>query len=254
VADVAFLARGDRHQIAYVRTPGRAPGIVFLPGFRSDMEGGKALALEAACVRAGRAYVRFDWHGCGRSSGDFLEGAIGRWRDDALAVLDALTSGPQVLVGSSMGGWIALLAALARPERVAGIVGVAPAPDFTVSLEASLDDAARRDLAESGVWLEPSMYSEEPTPITRRLLEEARAHLLAPRAPLPLRVPVRLLQGMQDPDVPWEGALAIARDLLAGGDVVVTLVKDGDHRLSRPQDLSRLVQLVESLCAEIEPA
>lgn len=248
---VQRLETPGRHPIAYVATPGRAPGVVFLPGFRSDMEGSKALALEAHCASAGRAFVRFDWTGCGLSGGRFEDGTIGGWRDDALAVLDALTHGPQVLVGSSMGGWIALLAALARPLRVAGILGVAAAPDFTAEIEAGLTADARRDLAERGVWLEPSAYSEEPTPITRRLLEEARAHLLLPRAPIPLRVPVRLLQGQRDPDVPWEHALRLAA-ALASDDVEVLLVKDGDHRLSREEDLARLVRSVESLWRRIE--
>jgi pimeloyl-ACP methyl ester carboxylesterase len=253
VPEVSFLSRPDRHRIAYARTPGRLPGVVFLPGFRSDMEGGKALALEAHCSEAGRQFVRFDWSGCGRSAGRFEDGTIGGWRDDALAVLDALTDGPQLLVGSSMGGWIALLVALARPGRVAGIVGVAAAPDFTAEIEASLGDGARRDLAECGVWLEPSPYAEEPTPITRRLLDEARDHLLLPRAPVPVRVPVRLLQGMRDSDVPWRHALRLS-DALAGEDVVTLLVKDGDHRLSRPADIARLVAVVESLCRQLESA
>jgi len=249
------LALPGRHEIAYVATPGRAPGVVFLPGFRSDMEGGKALALEAHCARTGRAFVRFDWSGCGLSGGRFEEGTIGGWREDALAVLDHRTRGPQILVGSSMGGWIALLAALARTERVAGIVGVAAAPDFTAELEAGLDEAARRDLAERGVWLEPSAYSEAPTPITRRLLEEARAHCLLPRAPIPIRVPVRLVHGQRDPDVPWRHALRLA-EALAGDDVEVLLVKDGDHRLSREADLERLVATTESLCrrAGVQPS
>lgn len=249
--EVRRLEAPGRHSIAYVATPGRAPGVVFLPGFRSDMEGGKALALEAHCAGAGRAFVRFDWSGCGLSGGRFEDGTVGGWRDDALAVLDALSAGPQVLVGSSMGGWVALLVALARPERIAGLVGVAAVPDFTQEIEAGLGEDARRDLAERGVWMEPSAYSEEPTPITRRLLAEARAHLVLPRAPIPLHVPVRLVHGQRDPDVPWEHALRLAA-ALASEDVEVSLVKDGDHRLSRPEDLARLVQVVESLCRRLE--
>ncbi|HVP30249.1 MAG TPA: alpha/beta hydrolase [Myxococcota bacterium] len=247
-----ILARRDGARLAYRRTPGGGVGVVFLPGLRSDMEGTKALALEGHCARAGRPFLRFDYFGHGASSGDFREGTIGRFLDDTLALLDARTEGRQVLVGSSMGGWLMLLAALARPERVAGLVGVAPAPDFTEDVLAGLDAAARRALDRDGVYLEPSPYSDEPTPITRALLEEARAHLLLAR-PIPFRGPVRILQGLADPDVPWQKALRLA-EALASDDVAITLVKGGDHRLSTPADLARLASVTETLCRALELA
>jgi len=247
-----FLLRDDGARIAYRATAGRGVGVVFLPGFRSDMEGTKALALEAHCVAQGRPFVRFDYSGHGASSGRFEDGTIGRWADDAITVLDALTVGPQVLVGSSMGGWLMLLATRARPARVAGLVGVAAAPDFTEDVIAGLDESGRHALFHDGVYLEPSPYADEPTPITRRLIEAAKAHLLL-AAPIPFRGPVRLLQGICDPDVPWQKALQLVA-ALESADVTLTLVKDGDHRLSRPADLVRLVETTETLCTQLERA
>jgi pimeloyl-ACP methyl ester carboxylesterase len=242
------LARDDGATIAYRRSEGRGPGVMFLGGFRSDMTGIKATALERACRAAGRAYVRFDYFGHGASSGAFADGTIGRWADDATAVLDRVAAGRQVLVGSSMGGWIMLLAALRRPDRVAGLVGVAAAPDFTEDLMWSRYDAdARAVLRRDGVRREASQYDAEPYPITLRLIEEARRHLLL-RAAIPVRCPVRLLHGMRDPDVPWQTALRLA-ERLAAEDVEVALIKDGDHRLSREADIGRLTRTVETLCA-----
>ncbi len=245
--DVAsWLARPDGERVAYHRLAGRGPGVVFLGGFASDMTGTKAIALEAWCRAEGLAFVRFDYLGHGRSSGRFADGMIGRWADDALAVLDALTEGPQVLVGSSMGGWIMLLAALARPRRVAGLVGVAAAPDFTEDLMwVTWDEATRARLMRDGAIELPNAYGEAPTTITRALIEDGRRHLLL-GAPIPIRCPVRLLQGMADPDVPWPTALRLA-ERLESSDVVVTLIKDGDHRLARDQDLDRLVGAVAAL-------
>lgn len=247
----AILARGPGRAIAYCRTEGRAPGVVFLPGFRSDMTGGKALALEAACRRAGRAFLRFDYSGHGASEGRFEDGTVGAWRADALDALDRLTEGPQVLVGSSMGGWLMLLAALARPDRVAGLVGVAPAADFATRLMwGRFDAATRAALERDGIVRLPSAYSPEPTPVTRRLIEEARAHELL-HAPIPLRCPARLIHGTADPDVPWQLSLELA-EKLASDDVEVLLVKNGDHRLSSERDLARLCGVVEDLCRKIE--
>ena len=231
------LDRGDGLRLAWRRRAGRGPGVVFLGGFNSDMTGTKAEDLSAFCAAAGRAFLRFDYSGHGASGGQFVDGTIGHWAADAAAVLDALTEGPQVLVGSSMGGWIALLLALRRPARVAGLVGIAAAPDFTARLEAALPAEARAALAQDGVWHRPSAYGA-PYPIARALIEEGRRHLLL-HAPIAIEAPVRLLHGQQDPDVPWELSLQLAA-ALAGGDVEVTLVKDGDHRLSRPQDLALL--------------
>lgn len=242
-----ILARADGASIAYHRIGGRSPGVVFLHGLRSDMEGGKAQALEAWCRAGGRAFVRFDCFGHGRSSGEFAAGTIGRWAADAVAVLDALTAGPQVLVGSSMGGWTALLAALERPDRVAGLVGIAAAPDFTEELMwAEFTAEQRRQLLQDGEVVEPDAYDpERPLRISRALIEDGRNHLLLVDA-INLACPVRLIHGQQDADVPWRNALRLA-ECLAGGDVEVVLVKDGDHRLSRDRDLARMVGVVAAL-------
>lgn len=248
------LTRGAA-TIAYRHTPGadpegRTPGVLFLGGFMSDMTGTKAAALEEWAAARGLGYTRFDYQGHGASSGRFEDGTIGTWADDALAVLDRVTAGPQILVGSSMGGWMMLLTALRRPERVAGLVGIAPAPDFTEDLMWDLfDEPTRRRILEEGVWRRPSDYGPEPQPITRALIEEGRNHLLL-RGPLALDKPVRLLHGMEDPDVPWRVSLRLA-EALTGADVRVTLVKDGDHRLSRPQDIALLCRTVGDLVEEL---
>ncbi|HYE01309.1 MAG TPA: alpha/beta hydrolase [Alphaproteobacteria bacterium] len=242
----SYVPLPDGTRLAYCRSGGRGPGVVFLGGFRSDMTGTKAVALEAWCRAEGRAFLRLDYSGHGASDGAFAEGTVGRWAADALAVFDAATEGPQVLVGSSMGGWIALLLALARRERVAGLVGIAAAPDFTEDLMwGRFTEGQRRTLMEAGALHVPSAYSAEPTPLTRRLIEEGRDHLLL-RGPIDLPVPVRLLHGMADPDVPWETSLRLA-GALTGGDVRLTLVKDGDHRLSRPADIALIGRIVGEL-------
>ncbi|MQP64297.1 alpha/beta fold hydrolase [Niveispirillum sp. SYP-B3756] len=232
--------------IAYRRTAGRNPGLVFLGGFRSDMTGIKATSLEAWARETGRAFIRFDYQGHGASGGEWEQGSIGQWRDDALAVLDRLTEGPQILVGSSMGGWIALLVALARPERVAGLLGIAPAPDFTERMiRPRLGPAQVAALARDGRFIAPSAYDPAGYPITRHLLEEATAHLLLP-GPIPLTCPVRLLHGQRDPDIPWQTSLELAA-ALEGEDVRVVLVKDGDHRLSRDADIALMLRLAGEL-------
>jgi pimeloyl-ACP methyl ester carboxylesterase len=244
------LDRPDGEQIAWRRVDGRGPTVVWLGGFRSDMTGTKAQALADWAMASGHAYLRFDYLGHGQSSGDFqAKGTITRWREDALAVLDELVEEPVVLVGSSMGGWIACLAAMARPERVAAMVLVAPAPDFTEKLmEPEIPPEGHAALAADGVWLRPSEYGD-PYPITRTLLEDgARWSILGAAEPLPIEVPVRILQGAADPDVPWRHALELAQSL-RGEDVVFSLVKDGDHRLSRSQDIERLIAAVEELMA-----
>ncbi|MCA0305052.1 MAG: alpha/beta hydrolase [Proteobacteria bacterium] len=243
---VQRLPRPDGNAIAYAKTTGRAPTVVFLGGFRSDMTGTKALALEAWAHKRGQAFVRFDYLGHGQSSGRFEDGTIGRWLDDSLAVLDQLTEGPLVLVGSSMGGWLSLLAARARPERLAGLVLIAAAPDFTERLLlGSLSPQDRAALERDGRLEKPSQYSPEPSVFTWKLIEEGRRHLLLDK-PLSLPCPVRLLHGQADPDVPWEYSLEIARHLDAP-DVVTTFIKGGDHRLSTPADIARLVATVEEL-------
>jgi pimeloyl-ACP methyl ester carboxylesterase len=244
---VSILARGPGRAIAYCRSEGKAPGVIFLPGFRSDMQGGKALALEAHCRCAGRAFLRFDYSGHGRSDGRFTEGTVGAWRDDVLDVLDQLSAGPQVLVGSSMGGWLMLLVALARPLRIAGLVGLAAAADFATRLmEQRLPPAAKAALARDGIVHLPSAYSPEPTPVTKRLVEEARTHEVL-HAPIPLACPVRLIHGTADPDVPWQLSLEVMQKL-ESKDVELLLVKDGDHRLSSDHDLARLCRVVEEVC------
>jgi pimeloyl-ACP methyl ester carboxylesterase len=240
---VAFLPRPDGEQIAYARAEGEGPTVVWLGGFNSDMGGTKAEALGAWAERTGRAYVRFDYFGHGQSSGAFVGGTISRWRSDALAVIDELTQGPLVLVGSSMGGWIATLAALARPERIAGLVLLAPAADMTERLIGpELSEEARATLVLEGVWTRPSPYGPGD-PISRALLEDGGHWSVLP-GPVDVHAPLRVLQGMADADVPWRHAMALA-EAWASEDVVVTLVRDGDHRLSRPQDISRLLSAVE---------
>ena len=219
-----------------------------MPGFRSDMNGIKATALAGHCRTRDHAFLRFDYFGHGASSGDFRAGTIGRWLEDALAVIDGLTEGPLILVGSSMGGWIALLAALARPGRVKALIGIAPAPDFTEDLIwARLSEAQRLELHERGELAAPSVYEADPIPFTLRLVEEGRRHLLL-RAPIRLSCPVRLLHGMEDPDVPYQTSLHLV-ERLTGTEAVVELIEDGDHRLSRPQDLTRLFAAVDAMAA-----
>jgi len=250
IATPNLLTRDDGATIAYHFTPGKAPGVVFLTGFKSDMTGGKALAVEALCKRLGRACLRFDYYGHGQSSGAFEDGTIGRWAADAVAALDALTEGPQVLVGSSMGGWVMLLCALARPERIAGLVGIAAAPDFTEDLiPAALSDDQKAALARDGEVEIPNCYDDEPYRIRQRLLDEGRDNLLL-RGPIALDVPVRLIHGMRDEDVPWETGLKIV-DCLASDDVEVTYVKAGDHRLSEEHDIKRLERTLTTLLEDI---
>lgn len=242
------LARLNGKSLAWRRLSGREPTVVFLPGFGSDMTGEKATSLAAFCDTIGQAMLRFDYSGHGESDGRFEEGTIGQWTEDALAIIDALSTGPLVLVGSSMGGWIALLAALARPERVAGIVGIAAAPDFTeILMWQSMTFEERDRLMADGVLFAPNRYGP-PTPITRALIEEGRTHLLLDR-PIPLTCPARLLHGQNDQDVPWELALRLA-DRLESTDVQVILVKDGEHRLSRPADLALLHRTLAPLLGQ----
>ena len=247
-ASPQILARADGATIAYHRLVGRSPGIVFLGGFRSEMTGTKALFLEDYCRSRGHAYVRFDYFGHGKSSGEFAAGTIGRWREDAICVIDSLTEGPQILVGSSMGGWIMLLAALARPAQIAALVGIAAAPDFTEELLwPRLTPTQRQEIIERGHVVLPSDYDPAGYLYTRALIEDGRQHLLL-GAPIALDLPVRLLHGLADESVPWQLSLRLAERLVRG-DVAVTLVKDGDHRLSTPADLARLAQTLDALAA-----
>lgn len=244
---VQHLRRPDGNTVAYATIAGRAPTVVFLGGFRSDMTGTKAMALEAWARRTGRAYLRFDYFAHGQSSGKFEDGTIGRWLDDSLAAIDTLTTGPLVLVGSSMGGWLSLLVALRRTGRLAGLVLIAAAPDFTERmLLQKLSPEDRVALQREGRLERPSQYSPEPSVFTWKLIEEGRNHLVLDKQ-LALPCPVRLLHGQSDPDVPWEYSLQIARHLEAP-DIVSTFVKGGDHRLSTSADIARLIATVEELC------
>ncbi len=234
-------------RIAYRRLAGKSPGLVFCTGFMSDMTGSKATAIESWAARRGQACLRFDYRGHGQSDGEFADGTIGAWFADTLAVFDALTAGPQIVVGSSMGGWMALLLARARPERVAALVGIAAAPDFTEDLMWDrLPPDLRAKLDTDGVIYQASEYGEEPYTITKKLIDDGRKHLLL-RAPLAYAGKVRLLHGMQDKDVPWQWSPKIAGSL-TGSDVRVTLVKDGDHRLSRDEDIALLTRTLDELC------
>jgi pimeloyl-ACP methyl ester carboxylesterase len=246
VSDPSILTREDGATIAYHRHSGRAPGVVFLGGFMSDMSGTKATALDAFCRARGQAFLRFDYFGHGRSSGEFSEATVGRWKDDALCVLDNLTAGPQVLVGSSLGGWIMLLAARDRPARIKALIGIAAAPDATENLmwnqfAPDLQAAILRD----GQARIPSAYGEAGYLITRKLIEDGRKHLLMGK-PIPISSPVRLIHGMRDADVPYRVSVELA-EKLQSEEVRVELVKDGDHRLSRAQDLALLTRTLESL-------
>jgi len=240
------LRRPDGNTVAYARTDGRAPTVAFLGGFRSDMTGTKAVALEAWARGTGRAYLRFDYLGHGQSSGRIEDGTIGRWLEDSLAAIDALTTGKLVLVGSSMGGWLSLLVARAWPQRLAGLVLIAAAPDFTERmLLKGLSAEDRATLQRHGRLERPSQYSPEPSVFTWKLIEEGRNHLVLDKK-LVLSCPVRLLHGQSDPDVPWEYSLQIAQHLEAP-EVITTVVKGGDHRLSTPADITRLISTVEEL-------
>jgi pimeloyl-ACP methyl ester carboxylesterase len=223
------------------------PGVLFLGGFKSDMHGTKATALERLCRKKGCAYLRFDYLGHGESSGSFTDGTIGQWQEDALTVLDSLTSGPQILVGSSMGGWMALMLALTRPERVVGLLGVASAPDFTENLIWNgLSPQQQQALQETGLHYAPSCEGQDPYPITWRLVEEARNHRLLTRKSLPIHCPVRLIHGMQDEDVPHHTSLALV-PLLESSDVELTLVKDGNHRMTRDDHIQLLCRTLEGM-------
>ena len=236
--------------IAVRARAGSVPGLFWLSGFNSDMQGTKALALDAWAAEHGRACVRFDYSGHGISGGAFIDGTIGRWLEESTAVFDRFCDGPQVVIGSSMGGWMALLLAREIARRrgtsrasLAGLVLIAPAPDFTEELMwKGFSPEVREEIDAKGVWLRPSQYGE-PYPITRALIEDGRNHLLL-GSTIEVGCPVRILQGAQDPDVPWQHAFALAHRL-PSDDVVLTVIQDGDHRLSRPQDITRIIGAVK---------
>ncbi|MCC9621023.1 alpha/beta hydrolase [Thalassospira sp. MA62] len=258
-AQLAFLDRTSGLKIAYHHTSGKPtdaqtptkPGVMFLGGFMSDMTGTKATHLEAHCARQGLAYTRFDYSGHGQSSGKFTEGTIGKWAQDAIAILDEIAVGPQILVGSSMGGWIMLLAALARPEKVKGLVGIAAAPDFTEDLMwAQFSDTQKKTMMDTGQLVEPTDYDDTPYILTRDLIEDGRNQLLL-RTPINLTIPVRLVQGMQDADVPWQTAIRLTEALVTE-DVQVDLIKTGDHRLSEPDQLDVITRHIDDVVKRAE--
>ncbi len=241
-------------QLAYRRTEARDsedPGIVWLGGFKSDMLSTKAECIAQWAKDHGRAFLRFDYSGHGESAGRFEDGTIGSWSNQSLAMIRALTSGPQILVGSSMGGWIALLVAqalagLGETSRLAGLVLIAPAVDFTEELMwQKLPESARREIETKGFWLRPTQYAIEPYPVTRALIENGRKYLLF-GGTIRSYCPVHILQGMEDPDVPWSHAMKLVEHL-AGDPVALTLIKDGDHRLSRDQDILRLLSAISQI-------
>lgn len=249
-AETRYLERPDGARLAYIAREGALPGVVWLGGFNSAMDGNKARTLDAWAVREGRALVRFDYFGHGQSTGRFRDGTVSRWRDDALAVLDHLTSGPQILVGSSMGARISLLVAPLRPGRIGGFLLIAPAIDFTESIWAGLSPEGRRQVEEKGEWLRPSAYGPDRYPITRRLIEDGRnlAGLTSSR----VLQPARVLQGMKDPDVPWQRTLDFVQAM--EGDVHLTLVREGDHRLSKPDELLLLERALSNLLFDVAGA
>jgi pimeloyl-ACP methyl ester carboxylesterase len=252
--EIAFIEVGNESSaraIAVNTSPGGAPGIFWLGGFKSDMMGTKAEALAAWANKAGRACARFDYSGHGQSKGAFTDGTIGRWLEESLAVFERFCRGPQIIVGSSMGGWLALLLARELKQRhtrseLTGLVLIAPAVDFTeVLMWKNFPPAVKDEIESKGVWIRPSQYDAEGYPITKRLIEDGRAHLLL-GSMIETGCPVRILQGALDPDVPWTHAVELV-SRLAQDDVVLTLVKDGDHGLSRPEDIERLIDAVKEL-------
>lgn len=241
MTEPGFLSPAGRPPLAFRRREGRGPAILFLPGYMSDMEGSKASALDGWAAANGRAMLRFDYAGCGLSDGEFEDQTLAGWRDDVLAMIDSL-EGPVLLVGSSMGGWLMLLAALERPERVSGLIGIAAAPDFT---DWGFDEARKRIIREQGRLEEPSPYGEAPYVTTRAFWESGEALKLLGGG-IAIDCPVRLLHGLEDPDVPWRVSTRLM-EALRSADIGMTLVKGGDHRLSRPGDIALLIETLAKL-------
>jgi pimeloyl-ACP methyl ester carboxylesterase len=243
VSETGFHTLADGRRIAFRFAPGHGPALVFLPGYMSDMAGSKAQAVFEWAERTGQACLLLDYSGCGTSPGDFADGTLSRWREEVLALIEAHAPGRVILIGSSMGGWLMLLAALAMPDRIAGLVGIAAAPDFT---EWGYTQADKASLAAGETIFEPNPYGPEPTPTHARLWADGQANRLLDRT-IALDCPVRLLHGMADADVPHVVSLRLA-EALRSAEVQVTLIKDGDHRLSRPADIALLLRAVADLC------
>ncbi len=247
----SFLTQENGERIAYHYSAGTAPGVVFLHGLMSDMDGGKALAVEEFCKKRGQAFLRFDCQGHGQSDGDFKDGTIERWSNDTVDMLDKVCEGPQILVGSSMGGWNMLLSAMKRPDQIAGLVGIAAAPDFTEDLMmGDLTHEQLHTVQEQGYVEIENCYGDDPYVISKTLLDNGRENLVL-RKPIPLDIPVRLIHGKKDEDVPWATALRIEQ-MITSDDVETTFVKNGDHRLSEDHDLERLSRTLEALLKQIE--
>lgn len=250
MTDVRFLETDDGEKIAYRRSSGAAdkPGVVWVGGFRSDMEGTKAEFVSGWAARHGLAMLRFDYFGHGQSSGDFIDGSISRWRDDAFAAFDRLSAGPQIVLGSSMGGWISNLLIRARTERIAGVLWLAPAPDFTEDLMWDvMPEEARRAVTETGRW--DFTEDGDTFPITRALIESGRENLVLD-APLKADYPIRILHGLQDASVPWKRSLKLLETI--EGDIRLTYLKNSTHRLSEPEDLKLIEQTLDAMLADIE--
>ena len=246
MSEVLFHTMPAGHRIAYRYVSGTAPTLVFLPGYMSDMDGGKATAVFDWAKSRGQACLLLDYSGCGRSEGEFAGGTLSKWRDEVLALIETVVDGPVVLIGSSMGGWLNLLVGMALGAkdtgRLAGLVGIASAPDFT---DWGRSEADKAQLAAGATVLDPNPYGPEPTPMHPAFWSDGQANLLL-GGTIPISCPVRLLHGQDDADVPWDISLRLA-EALQTPDVVVTLIKDGDHRLSREQDIARLLAIVEEL-------
>uniref|UniRef100_A0A8C0HAU1 Palmitoyl-protein thioesterase ABHD10, mitochondrial n=1 Tax=Chelonoidis abingdonii TaxID=106734 RepID=A0A8C0HAU1_CHEAB len=245
-SSVSFLSRPDRPNLAYNKIKGKNPGVVFLPGLNSDMNGQKALALQDFCKSLGHAFVRFDYTGCGSSDGNLQECTVGKWRKDVLSVLDELTDGPQILVGSSLGGWLMLHAAIARPEKVAALVGVAAAADYLVTTFKQLALEVQKEIEEKGEWKLPTKHNEEGFYcLSYEFIKEAENHCLLSN-PIPITCPIKLIHGMKDEDVPWQVSMQIADDVVST-DVDVILRKVGQHRMNEKDDMKLLVYTVDDL-------
>ncbi|XP_053166654.1 palmitoyl-protein thioesterase ABHD10, mitochondrial isoform X2 [Hemicordylus capensis] len=249
----SFLNRPDQPKLAFNKLKGKNPGVVFLSGLYSSMNGEKATALEDFCKSIGHAFVRFDYRGCGSSEGIFRECTVGKWRKDVLAVLDELTTGPQILVGSSLGGWLMLHAAIARPEKVVALVGIASAADHLVSTFQQLPVEAKKEAEEKGEWKMPTKHTEEGFyAVPYEVIQEAESHCVL-GTPLPVKCPVRLIHGMKDEDVSWQISLKIA-DRVVSTDVDVILRKSGEHRMKEPDDIKLIIYTVEDLIDKLTAA
>lgn len=242
-----FIIGDNNRKIAYHKLTGKEPTVIFCGGYMSDMEGTKACFLERTCAELGLSYVRFDYSGHGSSSEEFVDGTIGKWKEDTLAVIDQLTDGPLIIIGSSMGGWIGLLVSLARKERVRAFIGIAAAPDFTRELMwNNYNDTIKETLKRDGIYLEPSSYSDEPYKVTYALIQDGENHILLDKT-IELGCPIRLFHGLQDKDVPSDYSSRIA-EKVQSGDVIISYNKTGDHSLSSPADLQRLKTALSEFC------